>query len=66
MRASWKADKQLCTGTNLPSVNCYSAQQLVASSLSFYLSCTLSESHKFLRYHKLHNYMMSVVVIPLS
>ena len=44
MRETRKANQQLCTGTYQPSD---SAQQLLASSLSFYLRtyiCTLSNS----------------------
>ena len=47
MCASRKADRQLCTGIYQPPGNCQSAQQLLASSLSFYLCmyiCTLSKS----------------------
>ena len=46
-RASQKADRQLCTGICRPSGSCYSAQQLLASSFSFYQRmyiCTLSNS----------------------
>ena len=49
--ASSKANWQLCTGIYLPSGSCHSAQQPLASSLSFYLcmsTCTLA-SWKFLR-----------------
>ena len=54
---------QFCTGTYLPSDSCHSAQQLVASSLSFCLRmyiCTLSESQaKFLRHHKLPQFTIA-------
>ena len=44
--ASRIADQQLCTGICWPSGSCHSAQQLLASSLSFYQRmyiCTLSK-----------------------
>ena len=46
-RASRKTDWQLCTGIYRLSGSCHSAQQLLASSLSFYLCmyiCTLGKS----------------------
>ena len=45
MRASQKADQQLCTGTYLPSGSCHGAQQLVALA-SMYVCmyiCTVSK-----------------------
>ena len=46
MRVSRKTDGQLCTDIYWPSGSCHGPQQLLASSLSFYLCmyiCTLSE-----------------------
>ena len=46
MDASWKANWRLCSGLYLPLGSCLSQQQLVASSLSFYLYmyiCMLSK-----------------------
>ena len=54
-RVSRKANQQLCTGGYLPSGSCHSAQQLVASSLTFYRCISVRYvSRKFLRCQRLH------------
>ena len=71
-----KADRQLCTGINVPSGSCHSAQQLVQVALaseSFYVLyiCMLSNL-QVLRCHKLHNLPIAhnisrtVALMPLS
>ena len=68
-RASRKADRQFRTCIYRPSGSCHSAQQLLASSLSFYLCmhiCTLTKSQVS---EALHSYTrdatISLAITPL-
>jgi len=71
MLSGRKTNRQLCTGICRPSGSCHSAQQLLASSLSFYLRmhiCTLSKSQVSEAVHvaNFRSYMTSFALIPLS
>ena len=50
MRASWKPNRQLCTDIYRPLGSCHSAQQLQASTITFYIHnyiCTVSKPQTF-------------------
>ena len=78
MHASWKANWRLCSGLYLPLGSCcLNQQQLVASSLSFYLYmyiCTLSKPQvtdmsqvaQFSYMYFTHKTSVALIHVPLS